>query len=258
MGMPGSEQVLIDAIGDDVRRDLIDFGWRFSSEQVQFRSTVLVDLQAAPEVLLERMKQKTRYNIRLAERKGVTVRQGTLDDLNLLYQMYAETSMRDGFVIREREYYHAIWRIFLQAGIAEPLIAEVENQPVAGLVIFRFAGRAWYLHGMSRTNHREKMPNYLLQWQAILRAREAGCLVYDLWGAPDEFRKDDPLWGVYRFKEGLGGRLVSHIGAWDLPVRPFYYKVYMDFLPRLLEIMRRRRRRETLGEAGQVSDQMGM
>ena len=83
-------------------------------------------------------------------------------------------------------------------------------------------------------------------------------MVYNLWGAPDDFQMDDPLWGVYRFKEGLGGRLVRHIGAWDLPVRPFYYKVYQDFLPRLLEIMRRRRRRETLGETDQMSSQMGV
>jgi len=257
-GIPGSEPGSEDTIGNNVRSDLIDFGWRFSSEQVQFRNTVLVDLQPAPEVLLERMKQKTRYNIRLAERKGVTVRPATLDDLDLLYQMYTETAVRDGFVIREREYYHAVWRIFLQAGMVEPLIAEVDNQPVAGVVIFRFAGQAYYLHGMSRPLHREKMPNYLLQWEAMLRAREAGCTVYDLWGAPDEFQISDPLWGVYRFKEGLGGRLVRHIGAWDLPVRPFYYKVYQDFLPRLLEIMRRRRRRETLGETDQMSSQMGV
>lgn len=256
--LPRSEQASEDPIGDNVRSDLIDLGWRFSSEQVQFRNTVLVDLRPAPEVLLERMKQKTRYNIRLAERKGVMVRPATLDDLDLLFQMYAETAVRDGFVIREREYYHVVWKIFLQAGMVEPLIAEVDNQPVAGVVIFRFAGQAYYLHGMSRLLHREKMPNYLLQWKAMLRAREAGCTVYDLWGAPDEFHMDDPLWGVFRFKEGLGGRLVRHIGAWDLPVRPFYYRVYMDFLPRLLEIMRRRRRRETIGETGQNSGQMGV
>jgi lipid II:glycine glycyltransferase (peptidoglycan interpeptide bridge formation enzyme) len=202
------------------------------------------------------MKQKTRYNIRLAERKGVTIRPGTLDDLDLLYQMYAETAVRDGFVIREREYYQQMWRTFMEAGMVDPLIAEVEEQPVAGVVIFRFANRAWYLHGMSRQDQREKMPNYLLQWEAIRRSRQAGCTVYDLWGAPDEFQKDDSLWGVYRFKEGLGGSLVRHIGAWDLPVRPFYYKVYMDFLPRFLEIMRRRRWRETQSETDLGSNQL--
>jgi lipid II:glycine glycyltransferase (peptidoglycan interpeptide bridge formation enzyme) len=257
-GIPGGLQDSVDALGESVCRDLLSFGWRFSSEQVQFRNTVLVDLQPAPEVILEQMKQKTRYNIRLAERKGVTIRPASLDDLELLYQMYAETAVRDGFVIREREYYLTVWKIFLQAGMVEPLIAEVENQPVAGVVVFRFAGQAYYMHGMSRPIHREKMPNYLLQWEAMLRARQAGCTVYDLWGAPDEFQPGDALWGVYRFKEGLGGKLVRFIGAWDLPVRPFYFKVYMDFLPRLLEIMRSRRRRETRQETDQISGQMSM
>jgi lipid II:glycine glycyltransferase (peptidoglycan interpeptide bridge formation enzyme) len=150
-----------------------------------------------------------------------------------------------------------LWETFLEAGMVEPLIAEVEHQPVAGVVIFRFASQAWYLQGMSRQEHREKMPNYLLQWEAIQRARQAGCTVYDLWGAPDSFQSDDPLWGVYRFKEGLGGKLVRHIGAWDLPVRPFYYKVYMDLLPRFLEIMRRRRRRETQGMTALSSNNIG-
>jgi lipid II:glycine glycyltransferase (peptidoglycan interpeptide bridge formation enzyme) len=257
-GIPGSAQDSGDAVGESVRRDLLNLGWRFSSEQVQFRNTVLVDLQPPPEALLERMKQKTRYNIRLAERKGVTVRLASLDDLDLLYRMYAETAVRDGFVIREQEYYLTVWKIFLQAGMLEPLIAEVDNQPVAGVVIFRFAGLAYYMHGMSLPVHREKMPNYLLQWEAMLRARQAGCSVYDLWGAPDEFQTGDALWGVYRFKEGLGGKLVRYIGAWDLPVRPLFYRVYMDFLPRLLEIMRRRRRRETRQETAQVSGQMGV
>jgi lipid II:glycine glycyltransferase (peptidoglycan interpeptide bridge formation enzyme) len=255
-GIPGSAQATEDPIGDTVRTDFLELGWRFSSEQIQFRNTVLVDLRPSLDELLGRMKQKTRYNIRLAERKGVTVRPGTMEDLDLLYQMYAETAVRDGFVIREREYYQMVWRTFLEAGMVEPLIAEVDTQPVAGVVIFRFAHRAWYLHGMSRQDQREKMPNYLLQWEAIRRSKQVGCTVYDLWGAPDEFQKDDPLWGVYRFKEGLGGKLVRHIGAWDLPVRPFYYKIYMDFLPRILEIMRRRRQQETQGETSPGSSQM--
>lgn len=257
-GIPGSAQDSVDAVGESVSCDLLNLGWRYSSEQVQFRNTVLVDLQPPPEDLLERMKQKTRYNIRLAERKGVTVRLASLDDLDLLYRMYTETALRDGFVIREREYYLTVWKIFLQAGMLEPLIAEVESQPVAGVVIFRFASQAYYMHGMSLPVHREKMPNYLLQWEAMLRARQAGCSVYDLWGAPDEFQTGDAMWGVYRFKEGLGGKLVRYIGAWDLPVRTFSYRVYMDFLPRLLEIMRRRRRRETRQETDRVSGQMGV
>ena len=248
-GIPGTAEACEHPLGEQVIRELTQRGWRFSQEQVQFRNTVLVDLSASEDELLGRMKQKTRYNIRLASRRGVSVRTGRLDDLEALYHMYAETSLRDGFVIRDQAYYLDVWRTFMRAGMAEALIAEVESEPVAALVLFRFAGKAWYLHGMSREAYREKMPNYLLQWKALQRAKDAGCRVYDLWGAPDEFQESDPLWGVYRFKEGLGGKVARHIGAWDLPARPLTYRVYTQFLPRALEWMRRRgylRTREAL------------
>jgi lipid II:glycine glycyltransferase (peptidoglycan interpeptide bridge formation enzyme) len=142
-------------------------GWRFSPEQIQFRNTVLIDLSPELENLLANMKQKTRYNVRLAGRKGVSVRVGGLGDLDDLYRMYAETSARDGFVIRDAPYYRAVWSTFLEARMAEPLIAEVDGQMVAALIIFRFANKAWYLYGMSRAKHRRKMPNHLLQWEAM-------------------------------------------------------------------------------------------
>jgi lipid II:glycine glycyltransferase (peptidoglycan interpeptide bridge formation enzyme) len=242
-------------------RDLETCGWRFSEEQVQFRNTVLVDLRDDEEKLLERMKQKTRYNIRLAMRKGVAIRQGTQADIPLLYRMYAETSVRDGFVIREERYYRALWGAFMggnlpphgdQASSGEnaqpyaiPLIAEVAGEPVAALILFLFASKAWYLFGMSREAHRERMPNYLLQWEAMLLAKRQGCRVYDLWGAPDDFKDTDPMWGVYRFKEGLGGEVERQIGAWDLPLKPFYYYLYTQILPRFLNIIRRRGKERT-------------
>ena len=244
-GVPGSPAASEDGVGQAVQADLQANGWRFSEEQVQFRNTVMIDLGLSPEDLLTRMKQKTRYNIRLAERRGVTVRQGTQADLASLYRMYAETSLRDKFVIREEAYYRGLWETFMQAGMAEPLIAEVENQPVAALVIFRFAGKAWYMVGMSRETAREKMPSYLLQWEAMLQAKAAGCRFYDMWGAQDDFLESDPLWGVYRFKEGFGGEVVRWIGAWDLPVRTISYRLYTRVLPRVLGWMRHRGRGQT-------------
>ena len=238
--IPGQAGVADDLAGAAVAADLKSHGWRFSTEQIQFRNTVWIDLAPKEEALLMNMKQKTRYNVRLAARKGVEVRVGTQSDLEMLYRMYAETSVRDGFVIRDQGYYLQVWNTFLQAGMAEALIAEVAGQAVAAVVVFRFAGKAWYLYGMSRDAHREKMPSYLLQWEAIRRAKRAGCSGYDLWGAPDEFGEQDPLWGVYRFKEGLGGSVVRHIGAWDLPVRPVHYWLYTRVLPRVLARMRRR------------------
>jgi peptidoglycan pentaglycine glycine transferase (the first glycine) len=213
-------------------------GWRPSREQIQFRSTMLLDLTRSPDEMLAAMKSKWRYNVRLAERKGVAVRRGNLADMPLLYRMYAETAARDGFVIRPEAYYRDAWGSFIKAGLAQPLVAEVTGEPVAMAIIFCFGNRAWYMYGASRDAHREKMPNHLLQWKAALWAREQGCAVYDMWGAPDALDESDPLWGVYRFKQGFGGKFVTHIGAWDFPVSHLGYWLYAGAMPRVLAAMR--------------------
>lgn len=240
-GEPGGEEDTPDPVGLQVIQELETRGWRFSPEQVQFRNTVWLDLTRGEDEILAAMKQKTRYNIRLAERKGVVVRVAREEDLGLLYRMYAETAARDGFVIRPREYYLTVWRTLMGAGLAEPLIAEVEGEPVAGVVIFRFAGRAYYFYGMSTGRHRNKMPTYLLQWEAIRRARAAGCTVYDFWGAPEVFDERDPMWGVYRFKEGFRGQVVRTLGAWDYPARPLLYAAFVRGVPLALAVLRRLR-----------------
>lgn len=244
-GLPGSSDDQPNPSGLAVESDLARRGWVFSDDQIQFRNTIMVDLHPSEEDMLMRMKSKTRYNIRLAARKGVTVRAGGIEDIDLLYRMYAYTSVRDDFLIREKAYYDLVWRTFFSNGLAEPLIAEVEGQPVGAVVTFTFGGRAWYIYGMSLDEHREKMFTYLLQWEAMLRSKAAGCTAYDLWGAPDTFSEDDSMWGVYRFKDGLGGQVVRTLGAWDYPVRPWLYKLYSQVLPRILDVMRRRGKSET-------------
>jgi lipid II:glycine glycyltransferase (peptidoglycan interpeptide bridge formation enzyme) len=246
-GIPGSESEGTEAGGEAVRRDLSCRGWRYSEEQIQFKNTVLLDVETSTEEeMLARMKQKTRYNVRLAAKKGVTVRVGTKEDWPLLYQMYAETSLRDGFVIRDEEYYRAVWERFKwkvdgqKTPVAEPLIAEVDGQAVAAVFLFAFAGRAYYVYGMSREAHRELMPNYLLQWEAMRWARAHGCRLYDLWGAPDVFDEHDSMWGVFRFKEGLGGCVVRTLGAWDFVPNALWYGLYTQVMPRLLGFLRSR------------------
>lgn len=217
-------------------------GWRFSNDQIQFRNTVLLDLEPEEDDLLAAMKQKSRYNIRLAARRGVTIRQGEGADLPLFYQLYAETAQRDRFLIRAPHYYEDAWGSFLQAGLATLLLAEVEGQAVAGLILFIFGNRAWYMYGASSNQHRDKMPNYLLQWEAIRHARARGCTVYDLWGAPEELEESDPMWGVVRFKLGLGGQIAQGLGAWDYAARGVPYRFYTQAMPRLLDLLRGRRR----------------
>ena len=247
-GIPQSADDVPDNAGQAMRSELMRRGWVYSSDQIQFQNTVLIDLSASKEDILARMKPKTRYNVRLAEKKGVVLRVGTLEDLPMLYKMYAETSVRDGFVIRDEEYYKTAWGIFMRQDgqpSAVPLIAEVNGEPVAAIFLFMFAGRAYYVYGMSRNIHREKMSTYLLQWEAMKLAKAGGCTVYDLWGAPEIFDESDSMWGVYRFKEGLGGEVARTLGAYDFVPNQLWYKLYAEVMPRILNAMRSRGKERT-------------
>ena len=264
-GVPHGDDDVINNGGQAVMSELKRRGWEYASDQIQFKNTVLIDLNPTEEEMLARMKQKTRYNIRLAEKKGVSLRVGTLGDVGMLYKMYAETSVRDGFVIRDEGYYKTVWETFmpkanspisnslistLQSPSTEPLIAEVDGEPVAAIFVFYFTGRAYYVYGMSRNVHREKMPTYLLQWEAMKRAKAKGCTAYDLWGAPEVFDESDSMWGVYRFKEGLGGKVVRTLGAWDFAPSPLWYKMYSEIIPRVLDVMRSRGKSKTKQSLG--------
>ncbi len=210
-------------------------GFRPSPQTIQPRRTILVDLDGEPEALLKRMKQKTRYNIRLAARKGVTVRSGDGTDLPAFYRLMEITAKRDGFGIHSQAYYEAAHRLFVPSDRGCLLLAEYEGQLLAGLVAFAFGDMACYMYGASSDEGRNLMPTYLLQWESMLWARERGCRTYDLWGVPDEdeatleagfTRRSDGLWGVYRFKRGFGGRLVRTVGAWDLVYAPLRYRLF--------------------------------
>jgi lipid II:glycine glycyltransferase (peptidoglycan interpeptide bridge formation enzyme) len=251
-GIPGGEEALQIQVGQDVQTDLQRLGWSFSPDQIQFRNTFWIDLQPEEEKLLENMKSKTRYNIRLSGRKGIEIRLGDRSDLIDLYRMYADTSVRGGFTIRGEDYYLALWNQFMSLDQssesdpgAQPIIAEFEDIAVAGAVFFRFGRRAWYLHGMSLPDHSEKMPTYLIQWEGIRWARSKGCTVYDMWGAPDQFDESDSMWGVFRFKNGFGGEVIRTLGAWDFPNKPILYHLYTRLLPVLLDRMRRIGDRQT-------------
>ena len=227
------------ADGLAVRDMLRARGWRFSPQQIQFKNTVLLDVSADDDTLLARMKSKTRYNIRLAGRKGVSVRESTIADLPDFFRLYAVTARRDGFLIRPEAYYLDVWSQFLRENAAALLLADFGGEPIAGVMLFFSGQTAWYMYGASDNRHRNVMPNHLLQWEAMKLARARGCTVYDLWGAPDVFNESDGMWGVYRFKLGFGGKTRQGLGAWDFPVRPLLYRGYVTLLPKLLSLARR-------------------
>ena len=224
-------------------------GWVFSPEQIQFRNTMISDLTVGEEALLAGMKQKTRYNIRLAGRRGVVV--APSDDFDAFYDLYAQTSARDGFLIRPRDYYLRVMSRLQQHDLGQLFLSWVEGASVAGLFLFRFGPTAWYFYGASSNQGRRHMPAYLLQWEAMRWAMQRGCTTYDWWGAPNELDESDPMWGVYRFKRGFGGRFVRWIGAWDYAPRPTLYRAYTRAMPNVLDFMRRRAR---AGISGDTSD----
>jgi peptidoglycan pentaglycine glycine transferase (the first glycine) len=216
--------------------------WRVSEEQIQFRNTVRVHLTPGEKELLAGMKPKWRYNIRLAEKKGVRIDLGTERDLALFYKLYAETSARDGFLIRRFPYYRDVWSTMLRGQLAQLFLARVGAETIAGLMLFVFADRAWYFYGASLSTRREFMPNHLLQWEAIRWAKAHGCREYDFWGAPDRLDENEPMYGVYKFKSGFGVEFLERIPAHDFVVNPTLYWLYTVIRPRYLARLRKRHR----------------
>jgi lipid II:glycine glycyltransferase (peptidoglycan interpeptide bridge formation enzyme) len=208
-------------------------GFRLSPHTIQPRRTILVDLSGDEQAILGRMKQKCRYNIGLARRKGVSA--SASDDLAAFNALMAETAARDGFGVHVPEYFEKAYALFHPQGMCELLMAEYQGQPLAALMVFSLGRRAWYFYGASSDRERARMPAYLLQWEAMRWARARRCEEYDLWGVPDEDEerleaqfeaRHDGLWGVYRFKRGFGGRVTRSAGAWDRVYNPAVYWLY--------------------------------
>lgn len=190
---------------------------------VQMRSTIWVDLTAPEEEILARQKQKTRYNTRLAERKGVQVRAGAASDIADWYRMYRVTAERDGFSIHPEEYYRTVLEELQPPGMAELLLAEHEGDLLAGIIVFSFGPEAQYMYGASSNEKRNLMAPYLLQWRGMQWAKARGARIYDLWGIPDRLEESEDLWGVYRHKRGYGGDMVRYIGAFDMVRAPLQH-----------------------------------
>ncbi|MBV6394876.1 MAG: hypothetical protein HFACDABA_00446 [Anaerolineales bacterium] len=205
-----------------------------SPRNIQPPRTIIVDIRGTEEEILARMKQKTRYNIRLAEKKGVTVR--AWDDIESFHEMMLVTGGRDGFGVHLLEYYKRAYELLQPKGLGEILVAEYEGKSLAALFVARNGNRAYYLYGASTDEERNRMPTYLLQWEAMKWAKARGCEEYDLWGVPDEDEatleanfesRHDGLWGVYRFKRGFGGALKRSQQAVDRVYNPLLYKLYL-------------------------------
>ena len=188
---------------------------------VQPLRTIALDLQPNEERLLARMKEKWRYNVRLAARRGVEVRvAGTLEEVRAWYALLETTGERDQFGIHTLDYYRKVWQILAPRRQARLFLAWAGGELLAGIFVGLLGREAIYLYGASSNAQRNLMPNYLLQWEAIRWAREAGATTYDFWGIPPTDDAAEAMAGVYRFKSGWGGRVLSFVGNFAYEYHP--------------------------------------
>ncbi len=205
-----------------------------SPQHIQPRSTLVVDLQGSEEAVFNRMKPKTRYNIRLAGRKEVVVQPS--QDIDAFYRVMDITSQREAFHVHSLDYYRRAYALFYPKGMCELFVAKFQDQIIATMMVFAFGKSAYYFYGASADVERNRKPTYPLQWEAIRWAHARGCSEYDMWGIPDEAQdidddeaeaREDGLWGVYRFKRGFGGSIKRAQPALDRVYNSLLYKLYL-------------------------------
>ncbi|MBI5305162.1 MAG: peptidoglycan bridge formation glycyltransferase FemA/FemB family protein [Chloroflexi bacterium] len=192
---------------------------------IQPQTTIHVDLTRDLATILAQMKPKWRYNIRLAERKGVTVREGKVCDIGLFYHLLEITRTRDQFAIHSRDYYRAA--LDLLGECAQLFIAEHAGDALAAIFVTAVGDEAIYLFGASSNEQRERMPNHALHWAAMQWAKARGCARYDLWGLGATTNADESAaHGLYQFKQGFGGTFVQYAGARDVIFSHWKYALY--------------------------------
>lgn len=211
---------------------------RKSTSDVQPPDTVLVDLRPGEEEMLSAMKPKWRYNVKLAEKKGVaissvdsrTASPAELDrGIERFYGLYRETAARDRIALHGRDYYRKLFDVAAGDPGAHSVrlyFAEHEGKALAAIIALIGRDQAVYLYGASSNEGRNLMPAYALQWRAMRDAKSSGCTDYDLFGIPPDDDPGHPMHGLYRFKTGFGGRVVHRLGCWDYPLNGFFYGAF--------------------------------
>lgn len=191
------------------------------------------------DAIFNGFSEKTRYNIRLAKRHGVCVKRFYGSEavpkwaVAVFSELMNETGRRDRFRIRGADYFEKLLRAFGEDSVL--LLAELDGQFIAGAIAVYYGNKAWYLYGASSNEHRNAMPNYLLQWEMICHAVSKSCSIYDFRGISGNLSKDDPLYGLYRFKKGFGGEFTKFTGLFIYTFRPLASSVFLE----LVEIRRK-------------------
>jgi len=208
---------IIKNLGCNILRGLKNY------EGIQPRFVFRLDIKNKTEdEIMQAFHHKTRYNIRLAEKKGVEIKIGTREDLGEFYKIMVETGIRDNFVVRSREYYEKVFDC-LGPEHLRLYMASFEGKPISGTIAILYGNKCWYLYGASKNEHRNLMPNYLLQWEMIKWAIESGCEIYDFRGVPGNIDENNPLIGLYKFKVGFKGKFTEFVGMIEYVFNPLVY-----------------------------------
>lgn len=200
-----------------------DGGKNFEAIQPRYVFRLNVAGRTADELLMS-FHQKTRYNIRVAIKKGVEIRLCGKEAVPDFSRLMLTTGVRDGFVTRDASYFSSMLDNLGEH--ARLYMAYHDGEAIAGTLAIWYGDKVWYLYGASSNEHRNLMPNYLLQWTMIQWALEKGCRIYDFRGVSGDLSEDNPLYGLYKFKKGFGGDFVEFTGEMDLVLnRPVAFAV---------------------------------
>lgn len=213
---------IVTKLGFDIKDDSKNF-----KDEIQPRFVFRLDISGKTEdEIFSAFHQKTRYNVRLATKKGVVIKEGTREDLKAFHDIMVETGKRDDFIIRSLEYFQKMYDELVPSGHMKLLMAYHEDKPIAGIIPIIYGKNVWYLYGASSNSHRNLMPNYLLQWTMIKEAINMGANMYDFRGVSGVVDENHPQYGLYRFKKGFNAEFTEFIGEVYIAYKPLRYKLY--------------------------------
>ena len=232
--------VVVDHDASRLRNELRGLGWRpppdgegFAAGQPRFVFQLPLAAKT-PDDLLRGMNQLWRRNIKKADRAGVEVGHGSIDDLPEFHTLYVETAERDGFTPRPLGYFETMFAA-LNAEAADRIqlyLARHEGDLVAATTAVRVGAHSWYTYGASSTAKRDVRGSNATQWRMMTDALAAGATVYDLRGITEGLEADDPHLGLIQFKVGTGGEAVEYVGEWDLPLNAILYAAFDLYMKR--------------------------
>lgn len=209
-------------LGFKIKDDAKDF-----SEGIQPRYVFRLDLKGkTEEEIFAAFHQKTRYNVRLATKKGVVIKEGTREDLKDFHKIMEVTGKRDDFMIRPLSYFEKMYDELAPEHLKLMMAYTQEGEPISGIIDIIYGNKIWYLYGASSNEHRNLMPNYLLQWDMIKYSIEHKKEMYDFRGVVGVVDESHPQYGLYRFKKGFGATFTEFIGEVYIPFKPLTYSIY--------------------------------